>query len=108
MLQAMRLQAGPLRAEQDIHAAKFWLSHCEKSDMACIGYLQALLDQNNFDRESGTHVKWCAPNVLRLEDLRLTVIRELKAKPDKLSSPFVTRATEALVTAYPCLDDLAK
>jgi hypothetical protein len=108
MLQAMPLQARPQSAEQDIHAAKFWLSHCEKSDMACIGYLQALLDANNFDRDNGAHVKWCAPHILRLEDLRLTIVRELKAKPDKLSSPFITRVTDALTIAYPCLDDLAK
>jgi hypothetical protein len=76
--------------------------------MACIGYLQALLDTNNFNRESGIHVAWCAPNVLRLDDLRVTIIRGLKAKPDKLSLPFITRATDALTTAYPCLDDLAK
>lgn len=108
MLQMVPLQARPLRTEQDIHAAKFWLSHCEKSDMACIGYLQALLDTNNFNRESGIHVAWCAPNVLRLDDLRVTIIRELKAKPEKLSLPFITRATDALTTAYPCLDDMAK
>jgi hypothetical protein len=108
MLQTVPLQGRPLHAEQDIHAAKFWLSHCEKADMACIGYLQALLDANNLNRENGIQVTWCAPNVLRLDDLRLTIIRELKAKPKKLSSPFINRAMDALTTAYPCLDDLAK
>lgn len=102
------LHAVPLRAEQDIHAGKFWLSHCQKADMACIGYLQAMLDINNLDRENGTAVKWCAPPVLRLDDLRLTIIRGLKAHPDQLSLPFVTLATNALMTAYPCMEDLAK
>ena len=76
--------------------------------MACIGYLQAMLDINNLERQNGTHVQWCAPEIIKLEDLRLIIIRKLKAEPDKLTSPFVTLATNALVSAYPCLEDLAK
>lgn len=76
--------------------------------MICIGYLQALLDINNLSRENGVHVRWCAPHVVRLDDIRLTILREMKAKPEKLSMPFAEFAMNALETAYPCLDDLAK
>lgn len=96
------------QAEQDVRAAKFWLPHCVKADMACIGYLQALLDINHFERENGIQVQWCAPDAMKLDDLRLLIIRKLKADPDKLTLPFVTLATGALVSAYPCLEDLAK
>lgn len=105
---AVLFQSSVLRAEPDIHAAKFWQSHCQKSDMACIGYLQALLDINNASRENGEHVRWCAPHIVRLDNIRLTILREMKAKPEKLSTPFITFAMKALETAYPCLDDLAK
>jgi hypothetical protein len=104
----LMMQPVSLKAGQDVNTAKFWLPHCQKADMACIGYLQALLDMNNLERENGVAVKWCAPNVLRLDDLRLTIIRELKAKPEQLSLPFITLATNALITAYPCLDDVLK
>ena len=67
--------------------------------MACIGYLQAMLDINNLERQNGTHVQWCAPEIIKLEDLRLIIIRKLKAEPDKLTLPFVTLATNALVSA---------
>jgi hypothetical protein len=53
--------------------------------MACIGYLQAMLDINNLDRESGAPVKWCAPRQLVLDDLRKTILRGLRAKP--ISTP---------------------
>jgi hypothetical protein len=105
---ALALQTIPARAEQDVHTAKFWLPHCQKSDMACIGYLQAMLDLNNLERENGLHVQWCAPKVMKLEDLRLVIVRKLKAEPEKLTLPFVTLATNALISAYPCLEDLAK
>jgi hypothetical protein len=105
---ALMLRTTSACAEQDVHTAKFWLPHCQKSDMACIGYLQALLDINNFERENGIHVQWCAPEIIKLEDLRLIIVRKLKAEPDKLMSPFVTLATNALISAYPCLEDLAK
>jgi hypothetical protein len=105
---AVLLQSSALSAESDIHAAKFWQSHCKKSDMVCIGYLQALLDINNASRENGEHVRWCAPLVVRLDDIRLTILREMKAKPERLSIPFINFAMKALETAYPCLDDLAK
>lgn len=104
----LMLQTTPVSAEPDVHTAKFWLSHCQKSDMACIGYLQALLDINNLERENGIQVQWCAPEIVKLEDLRLIIVRKLKAEPDSLSSPFVTVATNALISAYPCLEDLAK
>jgi hypothetical protein len=32
----------------------------------------------------------------------------MKAKPERLSIPFINFAMKALETAYPCLDDLAK
>ncbi|AGK58244.1 hypothetical protein HYPDE_32858 [Hyphomicrobium denitrificans 1NES1] len=105
---ALMLQTIPACAEQDVHTAKFWLPHCQKSDMACIGYLQALLDINNLERENGIQVQWCAPEIIKLEDLRVIIVRKLKAEPDKLTSPFVTLATNALISAYPCLEDLAK
>jgi hypothetical protein len=98
----------PASAEPDVHTAKFWLPHCQKSDMACIGYLQALLDINNFERENGIQVQWCAPEIVKLEDMRLIIISKLKADPDKLTSPFVTLAVSALTSAYPCLEDLAR
>jgi hypothetical protein len=100
--------AAPVRAEQDIHAGKFWLSHCQKSNMACIGYLQAMLDINNLQRENGIHVQWCAPEIIQLDEMRLIIIRKMKAEPEKLSLPFVTLATNALISAYPCLEDLVK
>jgi len=101
-------QTTPVRAEPDVHTAKFWLPHCQKSNMACIGYLQALLDINNLERENGLHVQWCAPEIIKLEDLRVIIVRKLKAEPDSLSLPFVTVATNALISAYPCLEDLVK
>ncbi|ADJ22797.1 hypothetical protein Hden_0983 [Hyphomicrobium denitrificans ATCC 51888] len=104
----LMLQATPVSAEPDVHTAKFWLPHCQKSDMACIGYLQALLDINNLERENGYHVQWCAPEIIKLEDLRVVIVRKLKAEPDSLSSPFVRVATNALISAYPCLEDLIK
>ena len=105
---ALMLQTLSVRAEPDVHTAKFWLPHCQKSDMACIGYLQALLDINNLERENGFQVQWCAPEIMKLEDLRVIIVRKLKAEPENLSSPFVTLATNALISAYPCLEELAK
>lgn len=105
---ALMFLAAPVRAEQDIRAGKFWLSHCQKSNMACIGYLQAMLDINNLQRENGIHVQWCAPEIIQLDEMRLIIIRKMKAEPEKLSLPFVTLATNALISAYPCLEDLVK
>jgi len=102
------LQSAPVSAETDVRAAKFWLSHCQKADMACIGYLQAMLDINNHQRENGIHVQWCAPVIVRLDEMRLIIIRKLKADPAKLALPFVTLATDALVSAYPCIEDLVQ
>ena len=102
------LAAGPLPAAEDVHSTKFWISHCKKSDAACIGYLQAMLDINNFDQQNGVPVKWCAPDEIILDDLRKTILRGLRAKPIAPEVPFVTGATNALITAYPCLEDMVK
>ena len=102
------LTAGPALAAEDVHSTRFWISHCKKADMACIGYLQAMLDINNLDRENGAPVKWCAPHQIILDDLRKTILRGLRAKPIAPEVPFVDGATNALITAYPCLEDMVK
>ncbi len=83
------LTGGPALTAEDVHSTKFWISHCKKADMACIGYLQAMLDINNLDRESGAPVKWCAPRQLVLDDRRKTILRGLRAKPIAPEVPFV-------------------
>ena len=102
------LTAGPSPAAEDVHSTKFWIKHCKKADMACIGYLQAMLDINNFDQQNGVPVKWCAPHEIILDDLRKTILRGLRAKPIAPEIPFVTGATNALITAYPCLEGTVK
>ncbi len=76
--------------------------------MACIGYLQAMLDINNLEEGTGAPVKWCAPHQITLDDLRKTILHGLKAKPIAADVPFVTGATNELITAYPCLEDMVK
>jgi hypothetical protein len=103
------LTAGPLpAAAEDIHSTKFWISHCRNADMACIGYLQAMLDINNLEQSNGAPVKWCAPHQIVLDDLRKTILRGLRAKQIASDLPFVVGATNELVTAYPCLEDAVK
>jgi Rap1a immunity proteins len=102
------LTAGPSLAAEDVHSTKFWIKHCKQADMACIGYLQAMLDINNLEQENGAPVKWCAPHQIILEDLRKTILRGIRAKPNAPEVPFVTAATNALITGYPCLEDMVK
>jgi Rap1a immunity proteins len=102
------LGASPLPAAEDVHSTRFWISHCKKADMACIGYLQAMLDINSFDQQNGVPVKWCAPHEIILDDLRKKILRGLRAKPVAPEVPFVTAATNTLITAYPCLEGTVK
>jgi hypothetical protein len=96
------------RAEDNIYLTQMCEGTAEdgisrQDQTTCNAYIWGLLDMNTAIKFVLKLQLFCPPDGFNLDQLRLVVVKSLKADPEHLNEAFGSLAISALAAAFPCV-----
>jgi hypothetical protein len=109
-LVAVTLAIAPLTdgvaQRRDTDSGNYWLGLCDDPGEGvrayCWAYIQGLNGTNDLLKYGANNPIWCLPSGVTTEQMRLVILKAMRAKPEDLHFPFAGLAIAALIEKFPC------